>query len=53
MSIILGQELLLLWNSTNVMILNLEVPFSDKKDIIDKCGPNIMIKKGIKTRRND
>ena len=39
---LLGQELLSLWNSVYVRIFNLEVPLTDKKDPMDKCGPNLI-----------
>jgi len=49
---LLGEELLLLWNEAEIRIFNLEVPLYDKKDPIDKCGPNLIAPtsaiKGIK-----
>ena len=39
---LLGQELLSLWNSVDIRIFNLEVPLTDKKAPIDKCGPNLI-----------
>lgn len=39
---LLGAELLSLWDSADVRIFNLEVPFTDKETPIDKCGPNIL-----------
>ncbi|NFO31260.1 CapA family protein [Clostridium botulinum] len=37
-----GEELLSLWNSVNMRILNLEVPLTDKESPIVKCGPNLI-----------
>lgn len=39
---LLGDELLLLWNSADIRILNLEVPLTDKETPIPKCGPNLI-----------
>lgn len=39
---LLGQELLSLWDSVDTRIFNLEVPLADKKNPIDKCGPNLI-----------
>lgn len=41
-STLIGEKLLSLWNSADERILNLEVPLTDKKNYIDKCGPNLM-----------
>ena len=49
---LLGEELFSIWNSADVRIFNLEVPLVDKKNPIDKCGPNLIAPtstaKGIK-----
>ncbi|MEC1760391.1 CapA family protein [Schinkia azotoformans] len=49
---LLGKELLSLWKSTDIRILNLEVPLTDKEDPIPKSGPNLIAPtstvKGIK-----
>mgnify|MGYP000179529431 CR=1 FL=1 len=49
---LLGEELFDLWNSCDVRIFNLEVPITDKKSPINKCGPNLIAPastvKGIK-----
>ncbi len=49
---LLGEELLSLWNATNIRIFNLEVPLTDKENPIAKCGPNLIAPtstiKGIK-----
>lgn len=39
---LLGQELYSLWNSADIRIFNLEVPLTDKKEPIPKCGPNLI-----------
>ena len=39
---LLGQELQSLWDSVDTRIFNLEVPLADKKNPIDKCGPNLI-----------
>lgn len=39
---LLGDRLLSLWNSADIRIFNLEVPLTDKKNPIDKCGPNLI-----------
>jgi hypothetical protein len=39
---LLGDELLSLWNSADMRIFNLEVPLTDKKNPIAKCGPNLV-----------
>ena len=43
---LLGEDLLNLWNSFDVRILNLEVPITDKKNPINKCGPNLIAPTG-------
>lgn len=52
---LLGKELLIIWNSADIRILNLEVPLSDKENPIDKCGANLIAPtstvKGIKKFR--
>ena len=49
---LLGEELFSIWNLADVRIFNLEVPLVDKKNPIDKCGPNLIAPtstaKGIK-----
>lgn len=49
---LLGEELLLLWNSVDGRIFNLETPLIDKAHPISKCGPNLIAPtaavKGIK-----
>lgn len=54
-SSLLGEELLSTWNSADIRIFNLEVPLVDKKNPIDKCGPNLIAPtstaKGIKALR--
>lgn len=51
-SSLLGEELFSIWNLADVRIFNLEVPLVDKKNPIDKCGPNLIAPtstaKGIK-----
>ena len=42
---LLGEELLEIWNSSDVRILNLEVPITDRMDPIKKCGPNLVAPK--------
>ena len=42
---LLGEELLLLWNSVEMRIFNLEVPLTDKEAPISKCGPNLIAPK--------
>ena len=39
---LLCEELLLLWNSADMHIFNLEVPLCDKQEPIQKCGPNLI-----------
>lgn len=49
---LLGDDFLTLWNSADFRIFNLEVPLTDTKSPIDKCGPNLIAPletiKGIK-----
>ena len=51
-SSLLGENLLKMWISVEMRILNLEGPLTDKKIPIDKCGPNFIAPistiKGIK-----
>lgn len=42
---LLGEELYELWNSADFRILNLEVPLTDQKDPISKCGLNLIAPK--------
>ena len=42
MNTLLGQELLLLWNSVDERIFNLEVPLTDRETPIAKYGPNLI-----------
>ena len=37
-----GEELLSLWNTTDIRIFNLEVPLTDNEDPIAKSGPNLI-----------
>lgn len=39
---LLGKELSMLWNSAEIKVFNLEVPLSDNKAPIKKCGPNLI-----------
>jgi poly-gamma-glutamate capsule biosynthesis protein CapA/YwtB (metallophosphatase superfamily) len=39
---LLGQNLLSVWNSADYRLFNLEVPLTDKKTPISKCGPNLI-----------
>ena len=52
---LLGEELLSVWNSSDIRIFNLEVPLSDTEDPIDKWGPHLIAPistiKGIKALR--
>jgi len=52
LAVLFGEELLSLWNATDIRILNLEVPLTDKENPIPKCGPNLLAPtstiKGIK-----
>jgi poly-gamma-glutamate synthesis protein (capsule biosynthesis protein) len=47
-----GEELLSLWNASDLRIFNLEVPITDKQDPLTKCGPHLIAPtstiKGIK-----
>lgn len=49
---LLGKELLSLWMGAYIRVFNLEVPLTDKKNPICKCGPNLIAPtssiKGIK-----
>lgn len=49
---LIGEELLILLRNANERIFNLEVPLTDKKNPINKCGPNLIAStntiKGIK-----
>ena len=49
---LLGDELLSLWSSADLRIINLETPLTDKPNPILKCGPNLFaptsVIKGIK-----
>lgn len=51
-STLLGEDLLSIWNSSDMRIFNLEAPLIDKESPIDKCGPNLAVPlttvKGIK-----
>jgi len=42
LKMLLGEELLSIWNSVDVRIFNLEVPLSDRENPIDKWGPNLI-----------
>ena len=46
-NILIGKELKSLLNNCNFRIFNLEVPLTDKKTPITKCGPNLIASKGI------
>ncbi|HEY5556695.1 CapA family protein [Acetobacterium sp.] len=39
---LLGKELLFLWNSADIRLLNLEVPLADQENPIRKHGPNLI-----------
>lgn len=39
---LLGEGLVSLWNSADMRIFNLEVPLTDQKATIAKCGPNLV-----------
>lgn len=39
---LLGDELLAIWNSADIRIINLETPLIDNDYPIDKCGPNLI-----------
>ncbi|WP_066633804.1 CapA family protein [Desulfolucanica intricata] len=49
---LLGEKLVLLWNSADIRLFNLEVPLTNQEKPIDKCGPNLIAPtstvKGIK-----
>ena len=42
LKMLLGEELLSIWNSVDARIFNLEVPLSDRENPIDKWGPNLI-----------
>lgn len=39
---LLGKELLNIWRDSDIRIFNLEVPLTDERNPIEKCGPNLI-----------
>ena len=39
---LLGTELLNIWRDSDIRIFNLEVPLTDERNPIEKCGPNLI-----------